>query len=99
VASAEEVSEGGAEEDEAEVVVEGTSVFSFRGDIATLERAVNSHTIFREQAVVEVVSGEVEIMGVVKLLEDPGSHHMADSRDKEEDMSHSKQVVEGTANQ
>jgi len=95
VASAEEVSEGGAEEDEAEVVVEGTSVFSFRGDIATLERAVNSHTIFPEQAVVEV-----EIMGVVRLLEDPGSHHTADSRDKEEDMSHSKQeVVEGTANQ
>jgi len=98
VASAEEVSED-EEADGAEEVVEGTSVFSFRGDIATLERAVNSHTIFREQAVVEVVSGEVEIMGVVKHPEDPGSRHMADSRDKEADTRHSKEVVEGTANQ
>merc|ERR1719245_731070 len=38
-------------------------------------------------------------MGAVKHLEDPGSHHMADSRDKEEDTSHSKAVVVGTANQ
>jgi len=98
VASAEEVLEDEEAADEAEEV-EGTSVFSFKEDIATLERAVNSHTIFREQAVVEVVSVEVEIMGVVKHLEDPGSHHMVDSRDKEEDTSHSKEVVVGTANQ
>jgi len=96
VASA-EVSE--VEEAADKAVVEGMSVFSFRGDIATLGRAVNSHTIFLDRAGVEVDSGEQEIMVVVKHLEDPGLHHMADSRDKVEDMKHSKVFVVGMANQ
>jgi len=91
-----EVSEGEAAD---QAVVEGMSVFSFRGDIATLGRAVNSHTMFQDQAAVAVDSGEQEITVVVKHQEDPGLHHMADSRDKEEDTMHSKERVVGMANQ
>jgi len=99
VASAEEVLEVDEVVDEAEEEVEGTYVFSFREDIVILGKVVNSHTIFLGLAVVEVVSGAVETTAAVKLLEDPGSHHMADSRDKQEDTSRSKEVVVGSANQ
>lgn len=89
-------------EAEAEVVVvllvEGTYVFSIKGDIAISGRAVNSHTRLLEVAVVEAVSGEVEIMQVAKHLEDRGLRHMVDSREQEEDTSSSKEAEVDTAN-
>jgi len=94
VALAEVVLEVVEAEAEAEVALVGeTSVFSFKKGTATSERAVNSHTRLLEAAVVEGVSGEVEIMAAAKHLEDLSSRHTADSRDKvEEGTSPSKEV-------
>jgi len=80
-------------------VAEETSVFSSRKGTATSERAVNFHTRLREPAVVEAVSGEVEVMVVAKHLEDLSSRHMVVSRDEgEEGTSHSKEAEVGMAN-
>jgi len=84
---------------EAEAAVGETSVFSFKKGTATSERAVNSHTRLLEAAVVEGVSGEVEIMAAAKHLEDLSSRHTADSRDKvEEGTSPSKEAEVDMAN-
>jgi len=100
VALAEVVLEVVEAEAEAEVALVGeTSVFSFKKGTATSERAVNSHTRHLEPAVVEAVSGEVQIMVAVKHLEDLSSRHTVDSRVKvEEDTRQSKEAEVGMVN-
>jgi len=77
-----EDSEVGEEEAVDKVVVEGTSVFSFKRDSAPSELAVDFH--MRVLALVLVaVSEEVQVMVVLKEVEDRVSRHMAVSREEE----------------
>jgi len=82
-----EVSE--VEEAVGEVVAQGTSAFSFRGDNAISVKAVNSHMIVPELVVVEAVSEEA------KHLLHHGFLHMEVK--EEVDTSSHKEAKEGTA--